>query len=103
MIDLHQVEEALNFLSDTDEQAGQMKRAVEAHDYLADKEQSIAFLAAQGTVAERNHLASLSEKVIDQRTKWLDAIGESAALENKRKTAQLRVGVWQSIQKARHS
>ena len=101
MIDIKQVEEALNFLSDTDIEAGQLKRAVEAHDWLADKQESIAFLSAEGTVAERNHKAAIDLQVTTQREKWLEAIEASHALENQRKTKQLTVGVWQSIQKAR--
>lgn len=101
MIDLQQVEEALHFLSDTDVECAQLKRAVEAHDWLGDKQESIAFLAAEGTVAERNHKAAIDEQVVAQRHKWLEAIEASASLENQRKTAQLKIGVWQSIQKAR--
>lgn len=101
MIDLKAVEDALEFLALTDIQAGQLKRAVEAHDWLGDKAESAAFLTLEGTVAERNHRASLVDDVTKQREKWLDAIAESAGLENQRKTAQLKVGVWQSIQKAR--
>lgn len=101
MIDIKQVEDALNFLSDTDIQAGQLKRAVEAHDWLADKAESRSFLVQEGNVAERNHKASLDPEVTAQREKWLDAIAESSALENQRKTAQLKIGVWQSINKAR--
>ncbi len=101
MIDIKQVEEALNFLSDTDIEAGQLKRAVEAHDWLADKQESIAFLAAEGTVAERNHKSAIDPQVTAQREKWLEAIEASHALENQRKTKQLVIGVWQSINKAR--
>lgn len=101
MIDIHQVEDALNFLSETDIQAGQLKRAVEAHDWLADKALSKAFLDCEGTVAECNHAARLDAEVGAQKEKWLDAIAESASLENQRKTAQLRIGVWQSINKAK--
>jgi|SRR6185312_12629777 len=100
-IDLEAVETALEFLAETDVQAGQLKRAVEAHDWLADQAESRAFLTVEGTVAERNHRASLDEEVTKQRQAWLEAIQDSAALENQRKTAQLKVGVWQSIQKAR--
>lgn len=101
MIDLKAVEDALEFLAQTDNEAGQLKRAVELHDWLADKAESAAFLTLEGTVAERNHHASLDVEVSQQREQWLDCIAESASIENQRKTAQLKIGVWQSIQKAR--
>lgn len=104
MITEQQVEDALNFLSMTDQECAQLRRAVEAHEWLADKETSLNFLATDGTdvtVAERNHIAKTSQSVQQQKDKWLDALQAFHELENKRQTARLRIGCWQSLVKAR--
>lgn len=87
----------LRFLAETDLKAAQLKRAVEAHDYIAKKTKNIEFLAAQGSVAERTAIAESSKSYEEQRNKYFDAVEESEALQNERKTRQLRIDVWRSL------
>ena len=87
----------LQFLAETDVRAAQLKRAVEAYDYLAKKQKQIEFLAAEGSVAERTAVAESSEAYDIARNKYFGAIEESLALENERKTRTLRIDVWRSL------
>lgn len=103
MITEQQIDEALNFLSLTDEECAKLRRAVEAHDWLAERALSLEFLAADEdlSVALRNHKAKASADYRVQKEKWLDALEAFHKLENKRQTAKLQIGVWQSLVKAR--
>lgn len=87
----------LQYLADTDAGAAQWRRAVEAHDYIAKRKKYIEFLAASGSVAERTAIAESSAAYAAEREKYFDAIGSSEEIQNKRKTAQLRIEVWRSL------
>lgn len=96
-VTVDQVSADLQFLADTDEAAAIAKRAVEAEEWLAKKYRAIEFLAATGNNEERKAKAEVSEAVKLHVERYLDAVQESAALENKRKTALLRIDVFRTL------
>ena len=87
----------LLFLAETDVEAAQLKRAVEATVYVSKKTKDIEFESAQGSVELRKALAGASDSYEQAMEKYFDAIETSEALQNKRKTAQLRIDVWRSV------
>lgn len=105
MITEADVEAALEFLATTDEEAAKLKVAVETHDWLADRALATAFLMADNDLAIgiRNHIAKHDDAVQYQRNKWLDAIGDYHALENRRQTMKLKISLFQTLNRARSS
>ena len=92
-----QISADLQFLADTDEAAAMAKRAVEAEEWLTKKHRAIEFLAATGNNEERKAKAEVSEAVKLHVERYLDAVQESATLENKRKTTLLRIDVFRTL------
>jgi len=88
---------ALTRLAFTDEEAARRKRAVEAHDYIAKKKRYAAFLSCSGNVEERKATAENDPDYWEEREKYFDAIEESEALQNERKTLTLKIDVWRSL------
>lgn len=89
---------ALQRLAETDIMAAQLKRAVEAYKYVAKKKRAIAFLSASGTVAEREAKAEKDETYQTELNNMFDAIEQSEAIQNERKTIVLTIDVFRTIQ-----
>lgn len=87
----------LSRLAETDHEAAILKRAVEAADYVAKKYRNIEFLQANGNNEERKALAEASGTYEEKRNLYFDALEESEKLQNERKTCQLRIDVWRSL------
>ena len=87
----------LQRLANTDLEAAQLKRAVEAHDYLCKKAKYIEFLAATGNNEERKAKSEVHENYKIAKDKYLDAVQESEALQNERQTLRLKIDVWRSL------
>ena len=96
-INRERMEEALDYLSDTCEEAAHAKSYVEGLRQKGKSEKAIAFLMADGTVAEREAKSVTSEGF----TKWTNdlenAVADSEKYENHRKIEELIVRTYQTI------
>lgn len=96
MIQESKVEQALNYLASTDESCAKAKGLVKAIEYRLKVAKAMDFLAASGTVAEREaqSLASMSyREMVDQ---YESAVIEFETIAAKRERAVLTVEVWRS-------
>lgn len=96
-----QVEKALNYLSETDEEHANAKAAVKGLEQRKKTIFATAFLASEGkNVTERESHALTS----DEYKKFLDAyevaVYEEQILNNKRTRAVLTIDVWRSMNAA---
>ena len=87
----------LRKLAETDYEAAKLKRGVEAADYVAKKYWNIEFLAATGNVEERKAQAGISQAHDISKLKYFDALEASEKIQNERRTLQLRIDVWRSL------
>ena len=97
VVSVRDVGDALTRMAETDYDAAKLKRAVEAHAYIAKKKRYIAFLAATGNVEERKANAEKDINYWDEREKYFDAVEENEAMQNERKTLTLKIDVWRSL------
>ena len=97
MISDKRLEKALTYLSETCETAAHAKSYVEGRRQRGKTKKAMAFLEADGTVAERDAKSVTSEAF----TTWTDdlenAVAESETFENKRKVEELIVRTYQTI------
>ncbi len=84
-------------LAVTDVEAAELKRSVEAAAYILKKKKYIEFLAATGNNEERKAHAETSGSHTEAIEKYLDAVVASESIQNERKTCQLRIEVWRSV------
>ena len=99
-ISVDQVEEDLDYLAGTDLQHAQEKTEVQRKEYAYKKIKQICFLQASGTIAEKTALADVHDKTAAAHELYCAALEQSLSTENNRKTAQLRIDVWRSLNKA---
>ena len=92
-----QIGKDLQQLADTDASAAMLKRAVEAAAYVLKKKRYIEFIDADGNNEERKAKAEIATSVANAAADYHQAIEESEAMQNLRKTLQLRIDVWRSI------
>lgn len=96
MIKEDQVEAALEYLANSVDQHSIAKSRVDALEYLLKIEKAMGFLAAYGTVAEREAQSMVSDKY----RKMVQELEESSAvyftIDAKRKNAVLTIDVWRT-------
>lgn len=92
-----QIGKDLEQLAQTDASAAMLKRAVEATAYVLKKQRYVEFLDADGNNEERKAKAEIAEKVIQAAQNHHQAIEDNEAMQNQRKTLQLRIDVWRSL------
>lgn len=97
MVTDQQLEESLNYLSDTDEEFAKAKKNLEGYEKYVDLLKSQEFLESEGNVEERKSSAKVSEKVKAAQRKYLDALEHYEIIKNKRDTAQIVVWIWRSL------
>lgn len=93
----NRVEEALKFLSSTDEEhailSGEVKRLEEG----LKQARSHEYLLSDGTVAERESKAIASLKYANAVNEWIEALKEFKILDNKRQHEIRITEVWQTL------
>lgn len=97
VLDNYNPSEDLMRLANTDQEAAQLKRAVEAQAYILKKTKYLEFLNASGNNEVRKAISETSQPYDDKTTTYLDAVEASETLQNERKTCQLRIDVWRSL------
>ena len=97
MISQERMEKALTYLAETDEPLAKLKTDAERYEYVAKKVRSSIFLHSEGTVADRQASADVSEEYANAMRDYFRARNDSLAMENKRKTESLVYEAWRSI------
>jgi len=93
-----QVEKALNFLAETDEQFAVLKGRVKAEEYLLKHFKSKAMLLSnEKSVAARETAAVGSDSYVQQVRQYETAIVDHATMEARRQRAHLTIDVWRSL------
>ena len=91
------VEEAMTYLSDTDEEYARSSAYVKMAPYYLKLIKATHFLSHSGTVAERESEAFSSVEY----KKWLDRLDEmtvkAETMEAKRESAQREVDIWRTM------
>ena len=97
MISDQQAEEALNYLSETDEQFAHAKQQVEARERYVELLKAQAFLDASGNIEERKAQARISDDVKKAQREYLKALEEYETIRAKRDTSQTTIWTWKAI------
>jgi len=101
MITDAQLESALSYLSETDEEAAELKASVERQEYKLKRMKATVFKMSAGTVAERQAEAEIHETVQGAQDDHVEAIKAFNTVANRRDTQILIVEVWRSVNSAR--
>ena len=95
------MEQALQFLAETDEQAAELLSTMERLEHKAKSMRHTAFLHLQGSVADRDAAANTAPDVQKAYAEYYSAIREFNALKNKRSTEIILIECWRSINSSR--
>jgi hypothetical protein len=91
------VQKSLVYLAETDERLGQLKGRVKALEYQLKTVKAQTYLDSKGTVDERKSTAEITEDVIGMNIELSNAITELETIIAKRKTRELGIEVWRSV------
>jgi len=92
-----QVEKALLYLRDTDEEHAKAKARVKGLEQKRKTEKAIGYLKAEGTIAERESIAYSLGDYVQCVQDYENAVYDEQILTNKRKRAELTIEVWRSV------
>lgn len=97
MISESQVEKALHYLAESDEDAAKAKARVKGLEQKAKTIIAVAFLEAEGAQGERQQKAFISDAYKAHTEEYENAVYDNELYANKRKRAELTIDVWRSI------
>lgn len=97
MLNYFDADKALNYLKSTDIAAAKAKCLYEALDDQKKTVLAIVFMAAKGGAGERAKNAEGSEEYILHLDKLHNARLDFETLRNKRKSAELQIEMWRSV------
>lgn len=97
MITIDDAEKALNYLKDTDKECARRKAEMEALSDLKKTVVALEFAEAKGSAAERTKTAEGSQELLLHINKIKNAVFEYEEMRNKRKSAELQIEMWRSI------
>ena len=89
--------EALMYLSGTDEELARLHADMGRAEHAAKKIKDAMFIHGQGTVEARKAQAGDSKEYDVAINEYFDAVAEHDAVDNKRKTAELKIRAWQTL------
>ena len=90
-------EKALHYLVESDEKAAELKSDMERLEHMAKSMRDTAFLHLQGSVAERTAAANVAPDVQKAWGEYFAAVRACNAVLNKRKTEELVIDCWRSV------
>ena len=102
MIDYNDADKALNYLKGTDREAAQAKALLSALDDQKKTILAVEFLNCEGSAAERSQRALASDMYIEHIIKVKDATFDFELLRNQRKSAELQIEMWRSVNSNRN-
>lgn len=97
----NKVEDALEYLADTDEPHARAKAMVKALEHKIKTVRALTFLQSAGTVAEREAQSLVSKEYCDVVEQYENAVADYELMENRRQRAQLEIDVWRTTEASR--
>ena len=101
MITEDKLGKALTYLAETDETCAKAKSLMKGLEYRLKTNKAIAFLDAEGAQGVRENIAYQDTRFTDTVGRYENAVADYETMANKRKTAELIVEVWRSVNSAR--
>ena len=96
------MEQALDFLSETDEVVAGLKADMLRAEYVLKRKEAAAFLSAEGkTAVLRQNLAKVDDDVVAAYDAHTDAMEQYETIAAKRKTEALIVDVFRTVEASR--
>lgn len=92
-----QMEDALQYLSDTDETCAALRADMERAEFRAKRTEQAIFKISDGTVAERTATAKTSTDTESAYEKYFEALQKFEAMRNKRATKAIVIDTWRSL------
>jgi len=96
--DNRRMEESLHFMLESDVPAAKARAKVKALERKEKTIKAIGFLNAVGTVGERDARSVTTKEWIEHVEDYEDSVSDSETFENQRKTNELVIEVWRTIQ-----
>ena len=90
-------EKALRYLASTDEEYARAKAHVKYMEHKRKTIKAAQFLEAEGTIQQKESLAYDSQAMRDHLEEYKDAVYDEQILVSKRKSAELAIEVWRSM------
>ncbi len=90
-------EEAMQYLSDTDESCARLKSDMERFEWKAKAKRQAIFKLSDGTVADRNATADTHPEVEACMQQYFDAMTAYHGTSNKRSTEAIVLDTWRTI------
>lgn len=91
------MEEALAYLSDTDEPCANLRADLERAEWRAKRTKDAIFQISSGSVADRNAIAETSADTEAAWDKYFKALATFDAMKNKRATEAIVFEAWRSL------
>ena len=91
------MEDALQYLADTDEPCAALRAEMERAEFRAKRTEQAIFKISDGTVAERTATAKTSADTEAAYELYFAALQEYEAMRNKRSTESIVVETWRSL------
>lgn len=101
MISEDRLTKALTYLAETDVPAAEAKARMKAIEQRRKTIKGIEFLASSGTMAEKEAKAYKSEAYQSIVDEYESAVADAEIYANKRKTEELIIEVWRSVNSSR--
>ena len=93
--------EVLTYLATTDEKFASAKAQLESTEILRKRVRAKCFLTGEGTVAERQAEAEVSDETQAADDAYISALREFEALKATRQRGDLMIEVWRSLEASR--
>lgn len=91
------MEQALGYLSDTDEPCAVLRADVERSEFKAKRTKAAIFKISDGTVADRNADAEMSADTEAAYEQYFAALQKFDAMKNRRATESIVFEAWRSL------
>jgi hypothetical protein len=91
------MEEALAYLSDTDESCAALRADMERAEFRAKRTEQAVFKISDGTVAERTANAKTSPDTEAAYDKYFKAMQDYFSVSNRRATEAIVIDTWRSL------
>ena len=101
MITNERRDKSLVYLAETDLLAAELKVEVQRMDYKCDQIAAAVFLREDGNIQERQAKAKITPEYQKAKDDYHEALVAYEAVKNKRKTEELIVEVWRSLEASR--
>lgn len=95
------LQKALTYLAETDQPSAEARARVKALEQRRKTVKGLAFLGSSGTMAEKEAKAYASQEYQDIVNEYENAVADAELYANKRKTEELIIEVWRSINAGR--